>query len=109
MGFSASQAKNALKNCNCDPERAVDYLFSHPDEDMEVEQPQAQEEVGDKGPANYQLQGVVTHLGASVHSGHYVAHILKEGECILFNDIKVAASSDPPLGKGYLYFFRKLN
>lgn len=107
MGFTSKQAKNALKNCNSDVERAVDYLFSHPEDEMEIES--APEVVGEDGPSNYQLHGVVTHLGASVHSGHYVAHIFKNNECVLYNDIKVAASSDPPLGKGYIYFFIKLN
>lgn len=103
MGFTAGQAKNALKKCDGDPERAVEYLFSHQD-DMQVEE--IKHEV--PASANYQFFSVVTHLGASVHSGHYVAHIFKNSECVLFNDNKVAATSDPPLGKGYIYFFRKV-
>lgn len=74
---------------------------------MEIEAPQESIEIDSK-PAVYQLHGVVTHLGASVGSGHYVAHIKKEGEWVLYNDNKVAASSDPPLGMGYIYFFKRL-
>jgi ubiquitin carboxyl-terminal hydrolase 5/13 len=86
----------------------VDYLFSH-SEDMEVEAEAPQEFVKvDTNPAIYQLHAVVTHLGASVGSGHYVAHIRKEGEWVLYNDNKVAASSDPPLGMGYIYFFNRI-
>ena len=103
MGFTAAKAKFALGKCDGNPERAIDYLFSHQDEmiieEVEAEVPQN---------ADYQLFSVITHLGASVHSGHYVAHIMKNGECLLFNDNKVAATSDPPLGKGYVYFFKKL-
>lgn len=102
MGFSAAQAKYALKKCDGNAERAIDYLFNHPDE-MQIDEGC----VGvDTRNANYQLFSVVTHLGASVHSGHYVAHILKDGEWVLYNDAKVASSSDPPLNKGYIYFFR---
>ena len=104
MGFTAAQAKVALGKCDGNPDRASDYLFSHQGE-MEVE-----EKIGEEvGNAEYQLFSVITHLGTSMHSGHYVAHIMKGGECVLFNDIKVAATSDPPLGKGYIYFFRKIS
>lgn len=104
MGFTAAQAKMALKKCDGNPERAIDYLFSHQGE-MEIEEKPGE----NAGNAEYQLFSVVTHLGASVHSGHYVAHIMKNSECVLFNDSKVAATSDPPLGKGYIYFFRKIS
>jgi uncharacterized UBP type Zn finger protein len=30
MGFTAEQAKEALKQCDGNVERAVDWLFSHP-------------------------------------------------------------------------------
>lgn len=102
MGFTVPQAKYALKQCGNNAERAIDYLFSHQGE-MDIEEPPTGIS---QDHANYQLFSVVTHLGASVHSGHYVAHILKNGECVLYNDVKVAATSDPPLGKGYIYFFR---
>lgn len=65
-------------------------------------------------PGVYNLQSFITHLGASVHAGHYVCHILKpEAEnseqkaWIYFNDAKVAKTTEPPIGKGYMYFFTK--
>ena len=67
-----------------------------------------QPEVPDTEPANYKLHATVTHLGASVHSGHYVCHIESGGEWVLYNDAKVAASTDPPLDKAYLYFFKRV-
>lgn len=42
------------------------------------------------GPGIYDLQGVITHLGASIHAGHYVAHLKVDNEWVLFNDNKVA-------------------
>jgi ubiquitin carboxyl-terminal hydrolase 5/13 len=57
----------------------------------------------------YSLFAFITHLGTSVHSGHYVCHIKRDGQWIYFNDAKVAATTDPPIGKGYMYFFTKVD
>ena len=56
---------------------------------------------------HYNLHGTITHLGASVHAGHYVCHVKKEGKWIYFNDAKVAETDEPPIGKGYMYFYTK--
>lgn len=65
----------------------------------------------DKNPGGiYELYGFITHLGASIHAGHYVCHLKQAGEqgkWVYFNDAKVALTSEPPIGKGYMYFFRK--
>ena len=37
MGFSEDKAKKALLNCDGNVERAVDWLFNHPDDDARVE------------------------------------------------------------------------
>ena len=111
-------------------DRAVDWLFSHPDEP--VEEPENLDQFDIKAnavhvpldskvaghatlPANYRLQTVVMHKGSSVHSGHYVAFIRKEipgvGEdWVLFNDEKVVRGGDwDEVSKtGYVYFFRRV-
>lgn len=102
MGFTQAQAKWALSKTDNSVERAIEYLFNHAD-DMDLEQAQERSD----GSGSYKLHGFVTHLGASPHTGHYVAHVKKEDEWILYNDNKVAASSDPPIGKAYLYFFTR--
>lgn len=50
-----------------------------------------------------------------MHAGHYVCHVYKEESpeksdkaWIYFNDAKVAKTDDPPIGKGYMYFFNKV-
>jgi len=58
-------------------------------------------------PDARRAQGFVSHMGASTACGHYVAHVLKEGRWVLFNDEKVAASAAPPLELGYLYIYRR--
>jgi ubiquitin carboxyl-terminal hydrolase 5/13 len=63
----------------------------------------------------YNLQSFITHLGASVHAGHYVCHIRKAlseedptKKWAYYNDAKVAETTEPPVGKGFVYFFEKV-
>lgn len=58
--------------------------------------------------AGYKLMAFVSHMGTSTHCGHYVAHVLKDGRWVIFNDSKVAASVDLPKDMGYLYFFQRI-
>lgn len=97
MGFNAPQARQALKETGGDMERAVDWLFSHPDAPGDFEEGSSSEvsfsditqgistiadvlqapiEVkekafpgSDKLPANFQLQSIVCHKGSSIHAG----------------------------------------
>lgn len=123
MGFSAPQARKALKETGGNVERAVEWLFSHPDDqgDFEEETPACEagpakevEQVGSsETPANYQLQSIVCHKGTSIHAGHYVAFIRKEKEpqpWVLFNDEKVVKAVDVEEMKkfAYVYFFRRV-
>ena len=57
---------------------------------------------------NYIIAAIV-HLGVSVHCGHYVSYIKKNGKWILFNDSKVAETDDPVFGKGYIYVFERVD
>lgn len=121
MGFSAPQARQALKETGGDMERAVDWLFSHPDatgdfgDDAQpaADAPKVVEQ--DTRPAKYALKSIVCHKGTSIHAGHYVAFVKKavqkggSEEWVLFNDEKVALGADAEeMGKfAYIYFFRR--
>ncbi len=59
--------------------------------------------------SKFALKAVIVHLGKSVHSGHYVSYVKKDGVWALFNDEKVTVPQKPLLGKGYLYIYEKLN
>ncbi|KAI8371908.1 hypothetical protein BD560DRAFT_351515, partial [Blakeslea trispora] len=112
MGFTAAQAKKALRETDNNTERALDWLFSHPDDngqDTAAEQKSigANIPIDDSPPFNYQVDSFVSHKGTSVHCGHYVAHVYKEGEWVLFNDNKVAVTPNPPIGEAYLYFLKR--
>jgi ubiquitin carboxyl-terminal hydrolase 5/13 len=112
MGFTPAQARKALRETDSNMERAVDWLFSHPDETGEEDSQPQQKDVApmeiDTGSAKFKLLGFIVHLGASTHSGHYVAYLHKDGQWIQFNDRKVSKSVNPPIGSAYLYFFERL-
>ena len=115
--FSLTQGGNV--------ERAVEWLFSHPDDTGEDapaasasaapggQQPGPQVGGSSELPARYRLKAFISHNGPSVHSGHYVAHIRTEAEgWVLFNDEKVVkadAESVRELKKlAYLYVFERV-
>ena len=125
MGFAEKKCKKALRECDGNVERAMEWIFSHPDDDGEDDEMQPADggagvaELEEKlytctKPGVYCLQSFITHLGASVHAGHYVCHVNKEESVenpakkwIYYNDAKVAQTVDAPFGKGYMYFFVK--
>ena len=57
---------------------------------------------------SYTLVGFISHIGKNTGSGHYVAHVKKDGRWVIFDDQKVAASDSPPLDLGYVYMYRRL-
>ncbi|KAJ1979411.1 ubiquitin C-terminal hydrolase Ubp14, partial [Dimargaris verticillata] len=129
MGFSRAQATRALQATDQQMERAVEWLFNHPDggADEEIDStPTAAAAVattsmptnpmvaaGDAPDATarqgmYNLASCVSHKGTSVHCGHYVAHVWhpERRHWVLFNDNKVVEAPEPPLAEAFLYFFR---
>ncbi|RDL37952.1 Ubiquitinyl hydrolase 1 [Venustampulla echinocandica] len=124
MGFGPPQARKALKETGGDVERAVEWLFSHPDDQGEFEDDTAAaSESAPKDtpgsselPAKFQLQSIICHKGASIHAGHYVAFIRKSipGEdtpaWVLYNDEKVVKALDIEEMKkfAYVYFFQRI-
>ncbi|KAJ4894149.1 Ubiquitin carboxyl-terminal hydrolase 14 [Raphanus sativus] len=117
FGFAEEVARKALKASGGDIEKATDWIFNNPNasvSDMDVSssssaQTPAESGLLPDGGGRYKLFGIVSHMGTSTHCGHYVAHILKEGRWVIFNDSKVGVSTDPPKDMGYLYFFQRLD
>ncbi|POS85123.1 hypothetical protein EPUL_001828 [Erysiphe pulchra] len=125
MGFSIPGARKALKETGGDLERAVEWLFNHPDDQDEIEEdfpPNAEGENpkeipgSNNLPMNFQLSSIICHKGASIHSGHYVAFIRKkdpENDLLtwaLYNDEKVMQANDIEEMKkfAYVYFFQRI-
>eukprot|EP00478_Filoreta_tenera_P001431 GABV01001455.1.p2 GENE.GABV01001455.1~~GABV01001455.1.p2 ORF type:complete len:180 (-),score=63.48 GABV01001455.1:28-567(-) len=86
MGFSEAHVKRALKETGGNPDRAADWLFSHPDDGSSGEETAAAEggaaddaKAENKEPGAYELVGVISHMGTNVNMGHYVCHVRKEG------------------------------
>ncbi|KAI0155450.1 ubiquitinyl hydrolase [Hypoxylon sp. FL1284] len=124
MGFAAPQARKALKETSGDVERAVEWLFSHPEDqgdfgDESAPSTETKKETTPAGsgelPANFQLQSIVCHKGTSIYTGHYVAFIRKiidttVPKWVLFNDEKVVEAGDVEEMKktAYVYFFNRV-
>uniref|UniRef100_A0A8C1Z5A7 Ubiquitin carboxyl-terminal hydrolase n=1 Tax=Cyprinus carpio TaxID=7962 RepID=A0A8C1Z5A7_CYPCA len=137
MGFPRHHTIQALKATNNNLERALDWIFTHPDCEDESEamsdtadtepnnnsfsnanahsdsslspdQDLSSPRVRD-GPGRYELFAFISHMGASTMSGHYVCHIKKEGRWLIYNDHKVCLSERPPKDLGYMYFYRRLS
>ncbi|XP_028984778.1 ubiquitin carboxyl-terminal hydrolase 5 isoform X4 [Betta splendens] len=122
MGFSRDQATKALRATSNVLDRAVDWIFSHLDdlESMDVSEGgrSAAESEGGRDPppgprvrdgeGKYELFAFISHMGTSTMCGHYVCHIKKDQQWVIFNDQKVCASEKPPKDLGYLYFYRRV-
>ena len=145
MGFSAEKAKQALRATQNDGDRAMDWLFSHMDDTtteenstinnsgntMETDIPTTTDTNLDNASTvrgKYTLMAIISHMGSSTNSGHYVAHLRKtypdgqppntwfkeetndnKTKWYLYNDEKVAESVNPPLEAGYMYLYRRVN
>ncbi|RXM28244.1 Ubiquitin carboxyl-terminal hydrolase 13 [Acipenser ruthenus] len=128
MGFPRYQALQGLKATNNNLERALDWIFTHPDSKEESE---AASDIADpEGNANpisnatavnepsgprvrdgagrYELFAFISHMGTSTMCGRYVCHIKKEGRWVIYNDHKVCLSERPPKDLGYIYFYHRI-
>ncbi|RKF72332.1 Ubiquitin carboxyl-terminal hydrolase 14 [Golovinomyces cichoracearum] len=126
MGFGQPGAQKALKETGGDLERAIEWLFSHPEIQNKLDS-EAEDNSTDlktvnieipgscELPINFQLHSIICHKGASIHSGHYVAFIRKilSGDnsptWVLYNDEKVVQAKDVEEMKkfAYVYLFQR--
>lgn len=134
MGFSAAQARKALRLNSNNAELAVAWLFenAHDAGQDEHDVPEARAAVegstnssvipgNSQLPATYTCTSFISHKGPSVHSGHYVAHVKQRDHTwVLFNDEKVVKAPltctvkqrdnvgvDALSSHAYLYFFQR--
>ncbi|KAF8877415.1 hypothetical protein BD779DRAFT_1557507 [Infundibulicybe gibba] len=117
MGFTSPQARKALRETAGNAERAVEWLFNHPDdngEDAVSVPPTSTTPVvaGTKDvPVQYRLKAFISHKGPWIHSGHYVAHIRSGEEWMFFNDEKVVKADEESVKDlkrlAYMYIFER--
>jgi len=116
--FTADQVRAAVKHCSGAADRAADWLFSHMDDiDSAVAALESASASAssvstsstplEDGEGSYNLIGLVSHIGKNTGSGHYVAHLKKDGKWVIFNDEKVALSEHPPIKHAYMYLFQR--
>jgi len=116
MGFSMDQAKVALQNTDNNVERAIEWIFSHPDGAPPAAAATSTGGQGDDsnagvtdGPPRYNLAAFISHMGNVPQSGHYVCHIkdVANNRWVIYNDNKVAVSEKPPKEFGYIYLYSR--
>ncbi|KAG4090772.1 ubiquitinyl hydrolase [Neocallimastix lanati (nom. inval.)] len=114
MGFNSTKVEKALIETNNNIERAIDWLSSHFEDDIELTSDQntsdkIDEDANDNKPAKYELIGFVTHMGTSAQCGHYVVHLRRDNKWYLYNDEKVVkVMEDLPTENAYMYLFKRL-
>ncbi|XP_037933420.1 ubiquitin carboxyl-terminal hydrolase 5 [Teleopsis dalmanni] len=117
MGFAEQRSREALRATNGNVERSMDWIFSHAgDVDTNEESTTASTTTAEPatktyrdGNGKYNLVAFISHMGTSSQVGHYVCHIKKDGQWVIFNDSKVALSQNPPKDLGYLYLYKRDN
>eukprot|EP00762_Andalucia_godoyi_P007013 ANDGO_07749.mRNA.1 Ubiquitin carboxyl-terminal hydrolase 14 len=128
MGFSDSRCKRAaLAVGNKDMQSALEWVFSTIDDpSLDLPLPEASVPSSAKRPklgdgrdlgvteglsGKYRLCALISHMGKSTSSGHYVCHIKKnvdgQDRYVLFNDAKVALSESPPRDLAYVYVYER--
>ena len=111
MGFTKEKSIIALKKTNGNVDAAVDFLFSHPedivDDDVDDKENDENKEINKGNGSLYDIYGYITHLGKNATHGHYVCHIRKKDNVwTYFNDLRVNEWENPPVYKGFIYFFK---
>jgi len=129
MGFTEAQIKKALKETGGDMERAVDWLFNHPDDmglvddeggvgnttgEISSSSKGEREMPGStKLPANFLLHSIVCHKGTSTNAGYVLAFLTSPPPSFFFpfiftkKDVDDANSFSCHLYRHYVAFIRK--
>ena len=132
MGFDRKKSIAALRKANGDVDNAINFIFNEPNlgeeenqnennednkmdldenEDKIEEEKEDEKKIINEGKGSlYNMYGFITHLGKNTEHGHYVCHLRQEGnKWTYFNDNKVTLWEDPPIRKGYIYFYKNLS
>lgn len=111
MGINEQHAKKALAATGGDINRAIDWVFSHPEEMTEAVSADNESDVRQdnshrilKGfsttPARYQLRSIICHKGSSVHAGYAFLLIVPKPET-------ACGKANVTLRRHYVAFVRK--
>ena len=118
MGFDRKKSLAALKKSKGNVDEAINLIFSDPNIGEENDGEKMDLDNDNNGGKNlnegngslYNMYGFITHLGKNTDHGHYVCYLRQEGnKWTYFNDNKVTLWENPPIHKGYIYFYRNLS
>ncbi|KRY53192.1 Pecanex-like protein 1 [Trichinella britovi] len=123
MGFAESDVRTALIETANNLEIAVQWLLSGGvdgqgsggaggssfNSRLSNDVPSSTEVQFRDGNGLYRLRGFISHIGSSAHTGHYVCHLLKGDQWIIYNDEKVALSEKPPKDLGYVFLYERIS
>jgi ubiquitin carboxyl-terminal hydrolase 5/13 len=121
LGELDARVRKALAETDSNPDRAVDWLFSHPDDDGSADSSPSSSSSSasssavpaddDNSPPRYRCVAFIEHRGGSVHSGHYVSYLRKsvggQVKWLQFNDSRVHITPVPPAHSSYMLVFEK--
>uniref|UniRef100_A0A672M724 Ubiquitin carboxyl-terminal hydrolase n=2 Tax=Sinocyclocheilus grahami TaxID=75366 RepID=A0A672M724_SINGR len=123
MGFPRHHTIQALKATNNNLERALDWIFTHPDCEDESE---AMSDTADTEPNDNSFSNANAHSDSSLSPDQDLSSPrVRDGpgrKCLpnteyhfnfprwlIYNDHKVCLSERPPKDLGYMYFYRRLS
>ena len=126
MGISKQKAIVALRKAKGNLDSAIDLIFNgnieiNEQEEVKEDKKEKKEKIeedieeeplviNENNGSLYNMYGFITHLGKNTGHGHYVCNIRKEGnKWAYFNDSKVALWEEPPIKKGYIYFYKNIS
>ena len=112
MGFTKEKATIALKKNKNNFDAALDFLFNHQEDiiDDTEEEEEDNSKLNEGNGSLYNIYAYLTHLGKNTDHGHYVCHIRQEGnKWTYFNDLRVNMWENPPIHKGYIYFYKNIS
>lgn len=112
MGFTKEKATIALKKNKNNFDAALDFLFNHQEDiiDDTEEEEEDNSKLNEGNGSLYNIYAYLTHLGKNTDHGHYVCHIRQEGnKWTYFNDLRVNMWENPPIYKGYIYFYKNIS
>ena len=106
MGFDEELARRALELTQNNKENACDILLSSPEKLFEVNAGPTDSRCAIEARSEqYELRGVISHKGPSLHCGHYIAHVKDADKWILFNDEKAVLDPSPDFTNAYIAFY----
>ena len=130
MGFDRKKSIAALKKSEGNMDAAINLIISddpslleevgnnkNSENQMNIEEKENENDkeevkkiINEGNGSFYNMCGFVTHLGKNTEQGHYVSHFRQEeNKWTYFNDNKVALWVDPPIKKGYIYFYKNIS